>query len=62
MREPFLTADLEDDDKMSPEEWTVKALLLLAKQLGVGNDFYFPLIGAVSLIKPTARPKYAYEG
>lgn len=61
MREPSLTVDLEDDDKMPPEEWTKKALLVLAEQLGVMNDFYFPLIGAAALIPPP-RPTYVYEG
>lgn len=32
MREPMLPAELEDDDTMPPEEWTVKALLELARQ------------------------------
>ena len=51
MDEPRLSVELEDDDKMSPEEWTAKALLLLAAQLGVMNDFYYPLVGAAAIIE-----------
>jgi hypothetical protein len=50
MREPRLTAELEDDDKMSPEEWTAKAMVELAVQLGVINDYYFPLISAAAML------------
>ena len=43
MTEPFIPADLE----YSEDDTASHAVLLrcLAKQLGVGNDFYFPLLG-----------------
>jgi hypothetical protein len=50
MKKPFLPDELSQDDKMSPEEWSTKALVCLAAQLGMKNDFYYPLIGAAALI------------
>ena len=49
--EPRLTADLEADNHgLSDIDWHAKALRLLAAQLTVTNDFYFPLLGAATLI------------
>lgn len=42
--EPMLTVDLEDAEEATTE-WSVKMPQVLAAQLGVGNDFYFPLLG-----------------
>lgn len=48
--EPFLTRELEDRAGGDDPKWTQDALRLLAAQLGVMNDFYFPLIGAADRI------------
>lgn len=52
MREPVITVDLEEDIASggSSRRWYGKALRSLASQLGVGNDFYYPLLGAAKLI------------
>lgn len=51
MHEPRLSAELEDENcPLSEAEWHATALRFLAKQLGVMNDFYFPLLGAATLI------------
>ena len=47
---PFLTADLEDG-ATEESEWIVKVLRSLAAQLGVVNDFYFPLLSAAQHIE-----------
>jgi hypothetical protein len=50
--EPRLTAEFENPDDKTPErEWHAKVLRLLAQQLGVMNDFYFPLLGAAQLLE-----------
>ena len=50
--EPFLPPDLmTDDDSSDKSDWHERALLSLATQLGVGNDFYYPLLGAASKLK-----------
>lgn len=48
---PRLTPDLEEDivSGMSPT-WHAKALRSLAHQLGMSNDFYYPLLGAARLL------------
>jgi hypothetical protein len=43
-QEPVLPADLEDSGETS--DWNAKVLRELARQLGFGNDFYYPLLGA----------------
>ncbi len=49
--EPRLTGELEDDDQPLDDRcWHGDALRCLAKQLGVGNDFYFPLLSAAQLL------------
>lgn len=51
MDEPRLTAQLEDDAAIGKQvEWHAAALRCLAAQLGVTNDFYFPLLGAATLL------------
>jgi len=51
VREPFLTDELTDPNNvLPPYKWHAGALHLLARQLGVGNDFYYPLIGAAKLL------------
>jgi len=49
--EPRLPLSLEDDDTSSGKEWAVAALRELARQLGVMNDYYYPLIGAAEMLK-----------
>lgn len=49
--EPWLTIELEDDTETPPHEWTAKAMNELARQLGAMNDYYFPLLGAASMLK-----------
>lgn len=47
--EPFLPEhfiETEDDP-----DWHAKVLEELAAQLGVGNDYYFPLIGSVQELR-----------
>lgn len=54
IREPFFTADLEPTEDEQPVDVRVyfpAVLRSLAAQLGVGNDFYYPLIGAANLIE-----------
>lgn len=52
MQEPRLPAELEHAKEFeNSEEYYPKALRALAAQLGVGNDFYFPLIGAAGMIE-----------
>jgi len=48
--EPALPIELEDDSG-PPREWTARALTELARQLGVMNDYYYPLIGAAGMIR-----------
>jgi hypothetical protein len=51
MVEPRLTAQLEDAAGTGKQvEWHAEALRCLASQLGVANDFYFPLLGAATLL------------
>jgi hypothetical protein len=51
--EPCLTVDLEDSAERTGEhEWYAAALIELSRQLGVGNDYYFPLRGAAEILKP----------
>lgn len=47
---PRLPLELELDESPEPV-WSPKALRELARQLGRGNDFYFPLLGAARLIE-----------
>ena len=57
--EPRLSADLEDDNDARDDRcWHGDALRLLARQLGVGNDFYFPLLGAAMLIDGRTLVRY----
>ena len=51
MNEPRLTVELEDDETIPPAEWTARALLELARQMGIMNDYYYPLIGAAGMIR-----------
>ncbi len=48
--EPFLPDDLLTEEPTSPN-WSSQALRALAKQLGVGNDFYFPLLDAARILE-----------
>ena len=49
--EPMLPTELEDSyDIGAEQDWTARALRELARQLGVGNDYYYPLIGAAQLL------------
>lgn len=55
-REPVLTDEFtRENDPRSHHKWHADALRFLAKQLGVGNDFYFPLMGAAKLIEEAER-------
>ena len=54
MEEPRMPADLE---RLYPAEMPVTARIYypamlrnLAAQLGIGNDFYYPLLGAANLL------------
>lgn len=49
--EPFLPAFLEDIADSTDADWNAKALEELASQLGVMNDYYYPLIGAAQEIR-----------
>lgn len=49
--EPFLPAELEDEEIVDPTDWTCRALHELARQLGVMNDYFYPLMGAVGMLK-----------
>ena len=54
MQEPFLPAQLEDDEpanEAEAREWTARALNELAVQLGIMNDYYYPLIGAAQMLR-----------
>ncbi len=52
-----LSADLEaPGDTRSLPQWHADALRLLAQQLGVANDFYFPLFGAAQLLDGKTAP------
>jgi D-alanyl-D-alanine dipeptidase len=56
--EPFMSAELEDalrDEAVSALMWRAMALRELASQLGVGNDFYYPLLGAAILHEEMQR-------
>lgn len=56
--EPFLTADLEDAATGKEEDaavWYAKALRSLAAQLGLGNDFFYPLIGAAQILETKSK-------
>ena len=49
--EPRMPSDLEDPNGVVPKnEWHAKALRVLAMQLGVPNDFFYPLLGAAQLL------------
>ena len=51
--EPCLTVDLEDSaERIGEHEWYAAALIELSRQLGVGNDYYFPLCDAAEILKP----------
>lgn len=56
-KEPVLPSELVDEANGDCDEtkWSIKALKELARQLGHGNDFYFPLIGAVQLLEKKDR-------
>ena len=58
--EPFLPADLEEAAGDEREIYA-KCLRALAGQLGVGNDFFYPLIGSAGLLEknPTRGPDVA---
>lgn len=52
--EPFLTAELEnfaEDGTLASHEWCAQALEELARQLGIANDYYFPLIGSAQKLR-----------
>lgn len=51
--EPFLPSDLYD--RTEYDGWHADALYCLAKQLGVGNDFYYPLISAALMLMPPPK-------
>ena len=54
--EPFLPAHLEDSCEVAElRDWTARALEELARQLGVMNDFYYPLIGAAGILREEKR-------
>jgi hypothetical protein len=56
MQEPFLPASLEDEDPQNEAEardWTARAIAELARQLGMMNDYYYPLIGAAGMLRVT---------
>ena len=58
--EPRLASEFDGDTSGCDERcWHGDVLRLLAMQLGVGNDFYFPLLGAATLID--GRTKYAID-
>ena len=48
--EPFLPDSLGDTDGTDPD-WNAKALEELANQLGVMNDYYYPLIGSAQELR-----------
>ena len=52
--EPRLPIELEDAEvngEAGAREWTAKFMEELARQLGVMNDYYYPLIGAVVMLR-----------
>lgn len=52
--EPRLPATLEPSEDETPvksDEYYPAVLRALAKQLGVANDFYYPLLGAATLLE-----------
>lgn len=49
--EPFLPAYLEDMADGTDTDWNAKALEELAAQLGVMNDYYYPLIGSAQELR-----------
>lgn len=57
IHEPIMTADLDEEPDFNFDlsnagrrEWHSRALRVLASQLGVGCDFYYPLLGAAQMI------------
>lgn len=55
---PFLPADLEDAATGKEEDaaaWYAKALRSLASQLGLGNDFFYPLLGAAQILETKSK-------
>jgi hypothetical protein len=46
MTDPFIPADLEELRNKDDTQSLAKLLYSLARQLGVTNDFYFPLLSA----------------
>jgi hypothetical protein len=60
MREPLLPDELVNEqwsegNPSDNPDWHARALRALASQLGVGNDFYFPLLGAASKLEMYQR-------
>jgi hypothetical protein len=53
--EPTLPVELEND-LGPPQEWTARVLTELARQLGVGNDYYYPLLSAAGMIRAAKQP------
>lgn len=48
--EPWLPEHFIESD--APQDWHTKVLIELANQLGVMNDYYYPLIGAAEKLRP----------
>src|SRR6185503_21285470 len=49
--EPMLTTDLEDTANDPNADWSARMLETLASQLGVENDYYYPLKDAASELR-----------
>lgn len=53
MDEPVMPSEFEDASEATEyasKKWHGAVLRSLALQLGVGNDFYYPLLGAAQLL------------
>lgn len=48
--EPWLPEHFIEKD--TPPDWHTNVLTELARQLGVMNDYYYPLIGAAEKLRP----------
>jgi hypothetical protein len=51
IHEPCLSAELEDADNGGDPDWNAKAMALLAAQLGIANDFFYPCLGACNQLR-----------
>lgn len=60
--EPCLSPELEDACGTGDQDWNAKAMELLARQLGVWNDFFYPCLGAsIQLRQQQCEIKYLKE-